>query len=78
MRKIKQISVRFDDELHKKVKYLLVDIEKSFNEYILELIREDLVRREKEKNKDNLYLSKETRLSLSAETTLCEILYHRE
>jgi len=49
VRKIKQISVRFDDELHKKVKYLLVDIEKSFNEYILGLIREDLLKREKQK-----------------------------
>ncbi|WP_373845242.1 YlcI/YnfO family protein [Clostridium sp.] len=49
MRKIKQISVRFDDELHKEVKYLLVDIDKSFNEYILDLVRKDLERRKKEK-----------------------------
>jgi predicted HicB family RNase H-like nuclease len=47
--KIKQISLRLDDELHKEVKYLLVEIEKSFNEYVLELIRKDLKERKSKK-----------------------------
>ena len=42
---MKQISVRLDDELHNKVKHLLVDIEKSFNEYVIELIKQDLEKR---------------------------------
>jgi predicted HicB family RNase H-like nuclease len=44
---MKQISLRLDDELHKQVKYLLVELEKSFNEYVLELIKQDLEKRKK-------------------------------
>jgi predicted HicB family RNase H-like nuclease len=45
---LKQISLRLDNDLHKEVKYLLVEIEKSFNEYVLGLIRKDLEGRKKE------------------------------
>lgn len=44
---MKQISLRLDDELHKQVKHLLVEIDKSFNEYVLELIKQDIARRQK-------------------------------
>ena len=44
---MKQISLRLDDDLHKEVKYLLVDLDKSFNEYVLELIKKDLQKRGK-------------------------------
>jgi len=42
---MKQISVRLDDELHKEVKHLLVEIDISFSEYVLELIKQDLEKR---------------------------------
>lgn len=42
---MKQISLRLNDDLHKQVKYLLVEIDKSFNEYVLELIKKDLEER---------------------------------
>lgn len=42
MRKIKQTTVRIDDELLKQVKYRLIEENKSFNEYVLELIKKDL------------------------------------
>ena len=45
---MKQISLRLDDELHKEVKYLLIEMGKSFNAYVLELIRKDLEERNKE------------------------------
>lgn len=41
-KKLKQISVRLDDALYKEVKHLLVEIDKSFNEYVTELIKADL------------------------------------
>lgn len=44
---MKQISLRLDDELHKEVRHLLVEIGKSFNEYVLELIKKDLENRQK-------------------------------
>lgn len=42
MRKIKQTTVRIDEELLKQVKYKLIEENKSFNEYVLELIKKDL------------------------------------
>lgn len=42
VRKIKQTTVRIDDELLKQVKYKLIETNQSFNEYVLELIQEDL------------------------------------
>lgn len=39
---MKQTTVRIDDELLKEVKRLLIDLDKSFNDYILELIKKDL------------------------------------
>lgn len=46
---MKQISLRLDDELHKEVKHLLVEIDKSFNDYVLQLIRKDLEERKQAK-----------------------------
>lgn len=42
VRKIKQTTIRIDDELLKQVKYKLIEENKSFNEYVLELIKKDL------------------------------------
>lgn len=42
VRKIKQTTVRIDDELLKQVKYKLLEENKSFNEYVIELIKKDL------------------------------------
>ena len=42
MRKIKQMTVRLEDEFYKEVKYALIEKEKSFNEYVVELIKKDL------------------------------------
>lgn len=36
------MTVRIDDKLHKEIKYALIEKEKSFNEYIIELIKKDL------------------------------------
>lgn len=47
MRKIKQTTVRIEEELLKQVKYKLIEENKSFNEYVLELIRKDLEKSEK-------------------------------
>ena len=44
---MKQVTIRLDDELHKEIKYLMIDIDKSINEYILELIKKDLEERKK-------------------------------
>ena len=44
---MKQITIRLDDELHKKIKYLSVDIDTSINEYIVGLIKQDLEKRKK-------------------------------
>jgi predicted DNA-binding protein len=44
---LKQVSVRLDDALHKKLKYLMLEIDKSINEYILELIKRDIEERGK-------------------------------
>jgi len=40
--KIKQTTVRIDDELLKTVKYKLIEENISFNEYVIQLIKEDL------------------------------------
>lgn len=54
---MKQFTIRLDDELHKKLKYLSIEIDKSINEYITELIVKDFKERESckesEKNKNN-------------------------
>ena len=42
VRKIKQMTVRLEDEFYKEVKYALIEKEKSFNEYVVELIKKDL------------------------------------
>ena len=42
---MKQLTIRLDDETHKKIKYLSIEIEKSINEYIVELIKKDLENR---------------------------------
>ena len=47
VRKIKQTTVRIDDELLKQVKYKLIEENKSFNEYVIELIKNDLERSKK-------------------------------
>lgn len=39
---MKQTTVRIDDELLKEVKRLLIDLDKSFNDYVLDLIKKDL------------------------------------
>jgi len=44
---VKQVTVRLDEELHKKIKYLVLEIDKSINDYILELIKKDLEKRQK-------------------------------
>lgn len=39
---MKQTTVRIDDELYKSIKKHLIDIDKTFNEYVTELIKKDL------------------------------------
>lgn len=43
---MKQTTLRIDDELLKEVKRLLIDLDMSFNDYVLELIKKDLENRE--------------------------------
>jgi len=43
---IKTFTLRLDEKLHKELKYLSIEIEKSINEYIKELIKKDLKERE--------------------------------
>lgn len=43
---MKQTTVRIDDQLLKEVKRLLIDLDISFNEYVLDLIKKDLENRE--------------------------------
>jgi predicted DNA-binding protein len=47
VKNIKQFILRLDDEIHKKLKYLSIEINKSINEYLLELIKKDLEERKK-------------------------------
>ncbi len=42
---MKQTTVRIDETLLKEVKKLLIDIDKSFNDYVIELIKKDLENR---------------------------------
>ena len=42
------IPIRLDDALHKRLKYLSIEIEKSINEYVVELIKQDLKERDAE------------------------------
>lgn len=37
-----QTTIRLEEELYKKVKHKLVDNNKSFNEYVTELIKKDV------------------------------------
>ena len=39
---MKQTTVRIDDELYKSIKKHLIDIDKTFNEYVNDLIKKDL------------------------------------
>ena len=39
---MKQTTVRIDDELYKSIKKHLIDIDKTFNEYVNALIKKDL------------------------------------
>ena len=39
---MKQLIVKIDDELHKQLKYLAIDNDKSIKDYVTELIRKDL------------------------------------
>ena len=42
MIKIKSATIRFSDKLHKAIKYKLLESEKSLQEYIIKLIKNDL------------------------------------
>jgi predicted HicB family RNase H-like nuclease len=44
---MKQIPLRLDDSLHKELKHLMIDINKSLNEYFIELAKKDLEERKK-------------------------------
>jgi predicted HicB family RNase H-like nuclease len=48
---MKQFTIRLDDETHKALKYLSIEINKSLNEYVIELIKKDLESRKKAKKK---------------------------
>lgn len=39
---MKKITIRLDEEEHKIIKKHLIDIDKTFQEYITELIKKDL------------------------------------
>ena len=42
MFKIKAVSIRFSDKLHKALKLRCIEIDKSMQDYIVELIKKDL------------------------------------
>ena len=44
---MKQISVRLEDDLYKTIKHHLIDINISFNAYVLKLIQDDLKKLDK-------------------------------
>jgi len=48
---MKQITIRLDDETHKALRYLSIDIDKSINEYVIDLIKKDLANRRTGKEK---------------------------
>lgn len=39
---IKSVTIRFSDVLHKKMKFKLLEEEKSVQQYLIELIKKDL------------------------------------
>ena len=39
---IKAVTIRFSDKLHKTIKFHLIENEKSFQEYIISLVKKDL------------------------------------
>lgn len=39
---MKMLTIRLKEEEHKKIKKFLIDKNKSFQEYVLELIKEDM------------------------------------
>ena len=38
----KQLPIRIENELYEEVKQKLIDIDRSFNSYVIQLIKEDL------------------------------------
>ncbi|MDO4720722.1 MAG: toxin-antitoxin system HicB family antitoxin [Peptostreptococcaceae bacterium] len=46
------MSVRIDEDLHKRIKYHLIDQGKSFNEYVIELIKKDLDKSDSKNDKN--------------------------
>lgn len=44
----KNVSLRIGEGLHKELKYLMIDIDKSLNEYFLDLAKKDIEERKKE------------------------------
>lgn len=45
---MKQLTIRLNDDLHKQLKYLSVDIDISINDYITTLINDDLKKRKEQ------------------------------
>lgn len=48
---LKALTVRVDDELHKKLKFKMVEEETTIQDYVLNLIKKDLVESEKKSKK---------------------------
>lgn len=42
MSKTKQVPVRLEESFYKEVKKKLIDIDRSFNSYVIQLIKEDM------------------------------------
>ncbi|QAT40851.1 hypothetical protein [Clostridium sp. JN-9] len=51
VRTIKAITIRLDDELHKKVKHKMVELDTSIQEYVINLIKKDLKEKESKSKK---------------------------
>lgn len=45
---MKAIYLRVDDDFHKELKHLSVDLNKSLNQYFIELAKKDIEERKKE------------------------------
>lgn len=48
---LKSLTVRVDDELHKQLKYKMIEEETTIQDYVMKLIKKDLEKSEKEKKK---------------------------
>lgn len=48
VRKIKTVTLRLSDELHKKIKFLTVEEEITIQDYITQLIENNLKQRQKD------------------------------